>query len=124
LNSEYVVMCDGEVAFREDKAVIARRYTVLKFLFLCYREGMRKYLSKLLNSRPWTYVPHRPKIAARRCDPLKMVVLYDNDKREIDPMAVCLLLKNKQAAFALLDDFGRVLEDTTQRFVCISDEAK
>jgi hypothetical protein len=83
---------------------------------------MQKYLSKLLNSRPWTYTPHRPKIAARRCDPQKMVVMYNNDKREIEPMAVCVLLKNQQAAFVLLDDFGRVLEDTTERFICIAGE--
>jgi hypothetical protein len=79
---------------------------------------MEQYLSRLLLSRSWKYKPHRPKITARRCDPVKMIVLYDNDRRIVEPMAVCLQLLHGQAAFALVDDFGRVLQDTTHRFSC------
>jgi hypothetical protein len=91
---------------------------VFKFLFDYHQKGMEQYLSTLLNSRPWRYIPHGQRIRARRCDPVKMIVLYDNDMRIIEPMAVCLELVNGQAAFSLVDDFGRILQDTTHRFVC------
>jgi hypothetical protein len=57
-------------------------------------------------------------VGSRICDPIKMVVFYDANKQKVvEMMVVCLLLCNKQGAFALVDDFGRVILDTTNRFL-------
>ena len=117
-NHEFKLLSDGRVAFKRGREEIVRRYTVMKFLFEYHRKGMEEYLRELLGSREWKYSPHRSKVAARRCDPLKMIVLYDNDRRIVEPMAVCLQLMHGQGAFALVDDFGRILQDTTHMFLC------
>jgi hypothetical protein len=58
-------------------------------------------------------------VGSRICDPIKMVVFYDADKQKaVEMMVVCLiLLRNKQGAFASVDDFGRVILDTTTWFL-------
>ena len=51
-----------------------------------------------------------------------MIVLYNNDQRVMELMAICLELRNNQGVFALVDDFGRVLRDTCIRFVLVLDD--
>jgi hypothetical protein len=46
-----------------------------------------------------------------------MIVLYDVQiYKPIEPMAVCMKTSAEEGAFVLVDDFGRILQDTTYRF--------
>jgi hypothetical protein len=114
--SKLLVSEEGRVSF--PNARVAQGYTVMNFLMDRYRKGMEDYFSEILAAHKWEFVPQTYKVGSRMCDPIKMIVFYDSDKQsQVEMMAVCLLLRKKQGVFALVDDFGRVMEDTTTRFV-------
>jgi hypothetical protein len=98
---------------------VARGYTIINFLVKEHTDLMNRWLSTLLNRYGNQFSPQRLKIATRKRDPKKMVVLWDNDRRQIEPMAVCMEITNNQGVFALVDDFGRILQDTAHRFLII-----
>jgi hypothetical protein len=109
-------MEDGTVSFPNQRVAIF--YTVMKFLLEKYHGGMVDYFSEMLATHQCEFVPQTYKVGSRMCDPIKMIVFYDNDKQnQVEMMAVCLLLRKKQGVFALVDDFGRVMEGTTTRFL-------
>ena len=104
-------------------ANIARKYTLIQFLQSKHEQGFNTYLGNLLREEGFQYEPRIPSDGPI-LDLLRMIVFYDNDHR-IDartrlacavPMAVCLLLHKDQVVFALLDDFGAVIRETTHRF--------
>jgi hypothetical protein len=97
----------------------AMGYTIINFLLEKNTELMNKWFSSLLNTPGNNFQPHRLKIATRRRDPRKMIVLWDNDNRQIEPMAVCMKISENQGVFALVDDFGRILQDTSHRFIIV-----
>jgi hypothetical protein len=116
MKSNFVVTEEGRVSF--PNARVAENYTVINFLMDEYRKGMEAYFSEILATHQYEFVPYTYKVGSRICDPIKMIVFYDSDKQnQVEMMAVCLLLRNKQGVFALVDDFGRVMEDTTTRFL-------
>jgi hypothetical protein len=114
--SNFKVTEEGKVSFPSEK--VATSYTILQFLMDTYPKGMEEYFSKTIASANCEYIPEKYKVGSRMCDPIKMVVFYDSDdQQKLEPMAVCLLLRNNQGAFALVDDFGRIIQDTTFRFL-------
>jgi hypothetical protein len=112
--SKFQITSDGELCFPEPR--VARGYTIITFLLDRHKDGMERWFNEVLLQEGIQYSPHRLKISTRRRDPKKMVVFYDNDKREIEPLAVCMQINMVQGAFALVDDFGRILQDTTHYF--------
>jgi hypothetical protein len=108
--SKFEVTDAGRVSFPNPR--VARMYTILKFLQENYFLGLQKYFSELLKSNGFAFVSQYYKPGSRNRDPLKMIVFYDNDtQRAIEPMAVCLLLRNNVGVFALVDDFGAAIQD-------------
>jgi hypothetical protein len=113
--ANFEVTKNGRVTF--PKWDVARNYTIIQFLLEKYHDGLDAYFSEILGQLEVEYMSQRTRAGSRLCDPIKMVVFFDNDHQSrIQPMAVLLLLRRKQGAFALVDDFGRVIQDTTYRF--------
>jgi hypothetical protein len=110
---------DGRVACEVTKEATRTlwQYTMIHFLQQRHRSGFIAYLNKALRPPHYEYRPYRLKTRGeqRIRDPLKMIVFYVN-KRAF-PMAVCLLLRDKQGAFALVDDFGKVMAQTMFMFL-------
>jgi hypothetical protein len=98
-------------------AEIARKYAIISYLTGPKSHVLEKWCSKLINKKGNDFVPHRLKIHARRRDPQKLIVLYDSKGHSpMEPMGVCMKITSDEGAFALVDDFGRILQDTTHRF--------
>jgi hypothetical protein len=112
--ADHMDMGDGRVGFRTKD--IGRRYALIRLLMDRFDNGLRPFLIRLLEMPGMEFQPQRLHVSTRLRDPTKMIVLYDNDKRQIEPMALCLELKQQQGLFALLDGFGRILRDTCIRF--------
>jgi hypothetical protein len=114
-NSSGFRLEDGIVWF--PKAEVARGYTIISFLLNEQSAAMEEWFVRLLSQKGTDFVPHRLTISARRRDPVKMVVLYDNDEHQtMVPMAVCLKICEGEGVFVLTDDFGRILRDSAYRF--------
>ena len=112
--SNYIVSGDGRVGFRNKE--LATRYASIRFLIDNFDDGLKPFVIGLLKKPEMEFKPQRLHVSTRRRDPLKMIILYDNDHRLIEPMAICLELKKRQGLFALVDDFGRILRDSSIRF--------
>ena len=113
--SGFNVWMDGKVYF--PKADTARRYTLLMFLLTQFRVGLETYLKGVLNMNRFKYVPQRLKILPWRRDPQKLVIFHDNDTHGVEPMmAVCMQVNMREGAFALVDDFGKIIQESTHRF--------
>jgi hypothetical protein len=116
----FKVSKDGKVAC--EATTNAKRtlwqYTMIHFLQDRYKSGFITYLSTALRPAQYEYRPYLLKTRGeqRIRDPLKMIVFYDNGRRAF-PMAVCLLLRERQGAFALVDDFGKVIPQTMFMFL-------
>jgi hypothetical protein len=108
---------DGRLGFQRKD--VAMRYAIIRLLGWAFDDALLPFLRKTLAQEQLEFVPQRLNITARRRDPTKMIVFWDNDKRIIEPMAVCLQLKRDQAVFALVDDFGVILKDTSIRFMVV-----
>ena len=121
----FQVLENGQVACKCNKEAkrILSQYTLIHFLQERYREGFQAYLNEGLRPAEYEYRPHRLKRPlesfSRTRDPLKMVVFYDNNSCNYFPLAVCLLLRDKQGAFALVDDFGKVMTGTIFMFTVV-----
>jgi hypothetical protein len=113
--AEYRELGNGQVGFRRKEVAI--RYAVIRFLMDRFEEALKPFLLRLLRGECLDFEPQRLIITPRLRDPKKMIVLYNNDQRVMEPMAICLELKKRQGVFALVDDFGRVLRDTCIRFM-------
>ena len=100
--------------FSKDVAV---RYTIIRLLIACFDEALKPFLLRVLEEEKKDFAPQRLFVAPRRRDPMKMVVLYDNHMRTMEPTAVCLKVSPTQGLFVLVDDFGRIKRDTAIPFM-------
>jgi hypothetical protein len=101
---------------------VARGYTVIMYLLHQQRRMMDSWFGTLLKEPGNDFVPHRLQITARKRDPKKMIVLYDNDEhRNMVPMAVVLKVCMGEGVFAMVDDFGRIIQHTCHRFIIEND---
>ena len=118
INSQYSILPDGRVSF--PNADIARRYTVITFLMEEFKDIMENYFKRSLCKRKIEYQPQRLKVGPRRRDPEKLVIFFDNDRRRSckeSMIAVCIQVNKTEGAFALVDDFGRIIQKSTHRFL-------
>ena len=114
--AQFSITKDGEVSFPIPDT--ARRYTVMSFLMVNYRVGMDSYFNTIMADDRFKFIPQRLRIGARRRDPPKMAIFYDNDLRGKNAiMAVCIKVDDTLGVFALVDDFGRILQQTAHRFL-------
>lgn len=96
---------------------VAVRYTVIMLVMKNFDDALKPFLCNLLKKCTCNFEPQRLFVAPRRRDPMKMIVLYDNDKRKIEPTAVCLQISPNEGLFALVDDFGKIMRDTCLSFI-------
>ena len=83
----------------------------MKFLQEHYAKGLETYFLEILVNLRHEFIPQERKVGARNRDAMKLVVFYDNNvQTDIEPMAICMLLRNNNGLFALTDDFGKVIE--------------
>ena len=115
--SKFQVTTDGRVCFTDPD--VARKYTLVHYLKERHGLLLLDYLTPLLVQKTYAYVPQRLVLRSTRvCDPVRMVVLFDNDSRKvIVPMALALLFRGGRSSFVLVDDFGEVMKDTAYQFM-------
>jgi hypothetical protein len=95
----------------------SRGYTIISFLLNEQSAAMDKWFVGLLSAKATDFVPHQLTISSSRCNPLNMVIPYDNDEHQtMVPLAVCLKICVGEGVFVLTDAFGRILRDSAYRF--------